>query len=247
MSSVVWALVAPRLRGAPVCELPQHACPFCRSGWLVCGRDSFMRQCREQQASWPQIAASCTRYPALPSDSVVAFCCQHLWLVEGSRPKYAHAWIELPSCHMAWAPLPHHAGPVPSFLDCAEHGLRALAAAGVDLFSSFFLARKKCFPSVWLLRRRWSPRRSLPMLPSPAPTAWLSRGPPRDYALFGGNSWLFVPLWHAGAGALRSDAAGQWEAHPFLGQLWRGALLDFLAPRISRARFCFMCFNPRRI
>ncbi|CAJ1340108.1 unnamed protein product, partial [Effrenium voratum] len=46
--------------------------------------------------------------------------------------------------------------------------------------------------------------------------------------------WLLVPLLHAGAGALRSDAAAQWEAHPFFGHLWRGALLNlFCAPPIA--------------
>ncbi|CAJ1369087.1 unnamed protein product, partial [Effrenium voratum] len=86
-----------------------------------------------------------------------------------------------------------------------------------------------------------------PLIPDPSPappapraagaaaaTAWISRGPPRDSAPPGGNSWFFVPLLHAGAGALRSDAAAQWEAHPFFGHLWRGALLDFFcAPPIA--------------
>ncbi|CAJ1335813.1 unnamed protein product [Effrenium voratum] len=47
-------------------------------------------------------------------------------------------------------------------------------------------------------------------------------------------SWFSVPLWQAGAGVLREEAAAQWEADPFFGQLWRAALLDFFwAPPIA--------------
>ena len=264
------------------------SCPVCRSGWSVSAQDTFMRQCREQRVSLPQVAPShSTRsvpspgsLPPVPPDSVVALCCQHLALVDGSRPESAHAWVELPSRHMDWAPVhrptegrwdpewnclrcgfcltmqdPLLQG-VPSPPFCAEHGPRVFAVDVPSRQRGWICSRghppfllpcpREMLPTSVASTPRPEPE-AQPLIPDPSPappapraagaaaaTAWISRGPPRDSAPPGGNSWFFVPLLHAGAGALRSDAAAQWEAHPFFGHLWRGALLDFFcAPPIA--------------
>ena len=264
------------------------SCPVCRSGWSVSAQDTFMRQCREQRVSLPQVAPSySTRsvpspgsLPPVPPDSVVALCCQHLALVDGSRPESAHAWVELPSRHMAWAPVhrptegrwdpewncircgfcltmqdPFLQG-VPSPPFCAEHGPRVFAVDVPSRQRGWICSRghppfllpcpREMLPTSMASTPRPEPEAQL-LIPDPSPappapraagaaaaTAWISRGPPRDSAPPGGNSWFFVPLLHAGACALRSDAAAQWEAHPFFGHPWRGALLDFFcAPPIA--------------
>ena len=79
------------------------SCPVCRSGWSVSAQDTFMRQCREQQVSLPQVAQSySTRSvpsPAslpVPPDSVISRV-----VLPASR--VGGRWVELPSRHMAWA------------------------------------------------------------------------------------------------------------------------------------------------
>ena len=67
-----------------------------------------------------------------------------------------------------------------------------------------------------------TPRFMLPasptLLPAPArePLCWQDARPPRE-APGASCSWLFVPLFHAAAGALTQAATHEWKCHPYIG------------------------------
>ena len=47
-----------------------------------------------------------------------------------------------------------------------------------------------------------------------------SRGPPKHPEAPYKNSWLYIPLLHAAAGTLSSEAASAWNQHPRCGERW---------------------------
>eukprot|EP00435_Cladocopium_sp_Y103_P027618 s2497_g6.t2 len=184
--------------------------------------------------------------PAPPA-TLLPLCCHRLILLDPAHAEADAAWRELPERHMQWAPNFHQQGQhwtpewsclrcnstvtpdhpllqhVPEQPNCHQHGPRTLA---LDLPRG---------ERGWVCTTNTEPPRILDCPPAPAvpttaqqqPTVrtnsstppWASRRPPEQQP-GPTNSWLYVPLLHAGAGRLTPAARQAWLQHPNSTQEW---------------------------
>ena len=87
------------------------SCPICRSGWSEVAERQLTQMCRQEAVPVPEAAAdydtNSVQIPAEPPApaGVVALCCHHLALIDGSRAQSEDAWVALPTRLMTWAPV----------------------------------------------------------------------------------------------------------------------------------------------
>ena len=86
------------------------SCPICRSGWFEVAERQLTQMCRQDAVPVPEAAAdydtNSVQIPAEPPApaGVVALCCHHLALIDGSRAQSEDAWVVLPTRLMTWPP-----------------------------------------------------------------------------------------------------------------------------------------------